>query len=141
MSNIMERRLLGKVPQQAVQNRRSGGGAQAPAPDPKSYYLGDVVVPWNIGQTIYRYKAPRDVRISEITLDAREIKSPSGAPVVIELWLNGTYKGTITLEQGANTFDPFLLKKLDEVEMRILVKGDREDVTIVNGLWILYCVA
>jgi len=125
------RPLKGMPVRQAPQQKAQRETAQ---PDPKSYLLGDIEVPWNVGKTVYRYKAPRSVRISDITVDVGEIVSPSGAPVVIDLWMNKVYRGTITLQQGANTFDPFTLAKLDEVEMRILVKGERNDKTEVKDL-------
>ena len=137
---IEERRLMGRIPQRAIQ-QRNRASASAPAPDPKSYYIGDVAVPWNVGETIYRYKAPRAVRISDVTIDVADIISPSGCPVVIEIWLNGTFRGTVPIAAGANAFDPFPLSKLDEVEMRIVVKGERDDVTEVRGMWVLYCVS
>lgn len=112
-----------------------------PANDPKSQYVGDIVVPWNIGQTVFRYKAPRDVKISEASISVKEILSPTGAPVVVEAWKNGTYSGTVNLSNGATVFPPISLKRLDEIELKILVKGEHESETKVCDLWFLYCVS
>lgn len=108
--------------------------------DPKSVYIGDLDVPWNIGQTVFRLKAARDMTIKDATITAGEILSPSGAPVVMEAWRNGQYTGTVTLQNGANTFPSFPLARLDEIELRILVKGEHQTKTEVKGLWVLYCV-
>lgn len=140
MNIVNGRKVFGQTPKQIALHGAQKKAAGAPATSPQCYYVGDVKVTWNVGNIVYRYKAARNVRISDITLDAREVQSPSGAPVVIELWLNGKFKGTVPLEQGANVFEPFSLSKLDEVDMRIVVKGERDDRTQVLGLWVLFCV-
>lgn len=108
--------------------------------DPKSAFLGDMEVPWNIGKTVFRLKAARDMTIKDATITAGEILSPTGAPVVLEAWRNGQYSGAVTLQHGANTFPSFPLARLDEIELRILVKGEHQTKTEVKGLWVLYCV-
>ena len=107
---------------------------------PVCVYVGDVDVPWNIGVTVFRYKAARALKLSDITIATSAILSPSGAPIVLEAWRNGQYTGTTTLNPGNNTFPDVPLFKLDEIELRILVKGEHKDVTEVKGLWFLFSV-
>lgn len=110
--------------------------------EPKSHYAGDVNVPWNIGETVLRLKAARDMTLSDITIDCKEIISPSGNPVVVEAWKNGVYAGDQEIAHGATCFgDKNLpLKKLDEIELRVVVKGNGDAATTIKGLWFLYCV-
>lgn len=112
--------------------------------EPKSYFIGDEVeIPWNVGKTVHRMKAARDMVISDITIDAGEIVSPTGCPVCIEAWKNGKYGGDVVIQHGATSFSQksISLNKLDEIELRIVVKGDHESVTKVKNLWFLYCVS
>lgn len=107
---------------------------------PVCVYVGDWGVPWNIGVTVFRYKAARALKLADITVAVGEVISPSGAPIVLEAWRNGQYAGTTTVNQGNNTFPDAALNRLDEIELRILVKGEHKDVTEVKGLWFLFSV-
>jgi hypothetical protein len=115
--------------------------ATAVRSDPKQEYIGNIDVPWNIGQTIFRFKAARDLQMTDAVIDVKEIFSPSGAPIVIEAWKNGQYGGSTALEMGANSYPAVSLKRLDEIELRICVKGERMDKTEVRGVWVVYCVS
>ncbi|MFA5628287.1 MAG: hypothetical protein WC067_05775 [Candidatus Methanomethylophilaceae archaeon] len=109
-------------------------------PIPFSVYLGDIAVPWNVGMSLWRIKSARKMRIVNATIAVDELVSPSGAPILIEAWKNGRYSGVVELVSGANEFPSFELNQLDEVELRILVKGEHASDTEAIGLWILYCV-
>ena len=141
--NLVRQRATQRVPQRknplGVLSGNQGAAA-APKGDPKCSFIGDMEVPWNVGTTVWRFKAARDLRIMTATIDCKEIVSPTGMPVVVEAWKNGVYAGDAILKNGANTFPDIPLKRLDEIELRVVVKGDKEGVTAIKGLWILYCV-
>lgn len=122
--------------------RVRGQRDHAPAGTPCSCYAGDIVVPWNVGSPVFRLKAARDMRLTNITIDVAEIISPTGCPVVIEAWVNGKYTDALPLTHGATAFGEkvLTLKKLDEIQLRLVVKGEHTDETRVTGLWFLYCV-
>jgi len=109
--------------------------------DAHCFEVGDVDVPWNVGKSIFRLKAARDMVVQDITIDTKEIVTPSGAPICLEAWKNGQYAGDQVLTHGAISLDKSLtMKKLDEIELRIVVKGDGDTATSVKGLWVLYNV-
>ncbi|HPU86703.1 MAG TPA: hypothetical protein PLE60_15355 [Candidatus Latescibacteria bacterium] len=141
--NLVRQRAAQRVPQRKNPLgvlAGNQGSAETPKGDPKGTFIGDMEVPWNVGATVWRFKAARDLKILNSTIDCKEIVSPTGAPVVVEAWKNGVYAGDAILKNGANTFPDIPLKRLDEIELRVVVKGDKEGVTAIKGLWILYCV-
>lgn len=121
---------------------RSGNiRTQAPKGDPKAQRVGDVTVPWNVPETVFVFKAARDMVLTDITIDCKEVVSPSGAPVLIEAWMNGRHVGDHPVVSGTKTFDKTLpLKKLDTIELRLCVRGEAMMETAVKDLWFLYCV-
>lgn len=137
------KKIIG-LPKQRPSLRQVGAPpAAAAAPGtgtPVCVYVGDVEVPWNIGVPVFRYKAARALKLTDITITTSAIISPSGAPIVLEAWRNGQYAGTTTINPGNNTFPDAALNKLDDIELRILVKGEHKDTTEVKGLWFLFSV-
>ena len=129
------------VPRKITSAKTARTVAATAKPDPKSEYFGDIDVPWNVGLTVFRMKAARDMTIVDPVIEIKEIVSPSGAPIVLEAWRNGSYGGSTTLAMGANSFPSVPLKKLDEIELRVCVKGDRTDKTEAKGVWLVYCVS
>jgi hypothetical protein len=112
--------------------------------DPKSFKVGDVTAPWNVGLPVFSLKAARDMTITDITIDCGEVISASGAPVCLEVWRDGKYSGDMVLTHGVTEFSnkQLQLKKLDEIELRLVAKGEHTEATAaVKNLWVLYCVA
>jgi hypothetical protein len=108
--------------------------------DPKSKEIGDVTLPWNVGQSIFRYKAPRALVVTDAAISIKEVVSPTGAPVILEAWKNGQFQGEVTLTHGVTKYPNIPLAALDEIDLRILAKGEPGTDTTVSDMWFLYCV-
>jgi hypothetical protein len=119
-----------------------GGMQPRRAPEvvvPHSHPCGDVAVPWNVGATIFRFRAPVAVTLKNITLYCASVSSPSGASVVIEAWKNGQYGGETIIVNGPNSFDSALpLSPMDLIELRACVKGTGDCETKINDFWVMF---
>lgn len=106
---------------------------------PHSFSLGDVDIPWNVPKLVWQWRAPLPVRLLQPTIYCGEIVSPSGCPVVIEAWKNGTYGGTTTLQTGPNRYEGELaLGPMDTLQLKVCVRGESTGDTSIRDMWILF---
>ena len=106
---------------------------------PHSHECGDVPVPWNVGIPVFRFRAPCVMSLSSPTIYCREVVSPSGNPVILEVWKNGEFCGEMELKHGPTQFDKSMaLAPLDLIELRMVIRGSGFGETFANDLWVMF---
>jgi len=115
--------------------------AQAAGTSPFSREVGDVKVPFNVGKTVFRYRAPVPIQIERPVIYVGQIVSPAGIPVEIEAWLDGKYMGSIVLENGTTVFNErLMLQALQLFELKVQAKTSSENPVPaeITDMWIMW---
>lgn len=124
-------------PTKAMNQKQTGGGGRIPY----SKEVGDIVVPFNVSATVFRYRAPEPMQVKNPCIYCGEILSPTGAPVKMEAWKNGEYGGDVDLHNGANLFEKSLpLQGMDLLELRVKAMSSQTDGdrTTIRDLWVMW---
>ena len=115
------------------------GGNRYPAPSPQAHELGSVTVPYAEAGVIIRWLAPCKTTLRGAALFVRSITSATGAPVLLESWLNGQCMGSAPLAQGLNQVRQDIpLNALDLIEIKAVYRGETQGDTVLNDAWVLF---
>lgn len=113
----------------------------AKAATPISHGIGDIDVPFNVAEPVFRYRFPAATTLKSPIIYAADIVSPCGAPVTLEVWKNGEYAGSIDLKVGKNPIEQNIpVQPMDLLELRVVVKSTHLECekTRMKDFWIMW---